>query len=674
MTQFLPLALLLVLFTSVQSGVIVDMGYDQITVGWYNTTSVHILLGSNGERSYNSKVAYRCNHDDYTYGYNAKALLGNQKVKVLSPIYQVEDKTENCTLPNDKTAILAFQLDNLYYKLDANNTHRSLFNLTQEGRHAPQIIVPSTFTPYDLDKISAVIPKAEFIPKHKAHLGMVLNAVNKKLVDMKEHYLVIECGAHDTRITHINVFNGTQFTVKTHKTVKVSADSLNTALVDIVGDVRGSVETQAHLKQIEELRLKLSSNTQITTLFEELEKNITVTRDEFNEKISDILKPLRETLNQEKETLNQNFTVFLIGGLSYTPKIKEIVESVFGNYSIRLSGDEYLFESIKTLMTFEKMVNSPFEIVDFIPFDVSIKMNGAESPFIKRDQPMKLANRYQISIPQTQSLEFLDAESKVLLRKYTIEGMEKNENMTFRVDSLEKGIVNSLEIPNATIRLNEVCNLTQLKEEVEKFREEDTKKKINQYLLMNQRQGFESLLLDFKRYLTSDIDDIIDVQEKLDDVERNIMWLEDHVDVTIEELEKAEKEFGERHHVELQMLDAFRQFAKKIEELGRKVVDGIDEMKRLGNRQYMNYAKKLNDESEKHPKGKEEREKLEKFLEDMLATLESSNNRKRFLNSIRWVWTLVGYAIIGGVFAGLVYVSFKMTRKPKKVVMHPKKK
>ncbi|BFU22829.1 hypothetical protein EHI8A_114430 [Entamoeba histolytica HM-1:IMSS-B] len=667
MVRLLIFTIVITLFAYCQGAIIVDYGYEHISVAWYSNNRIDILDDSHGNRNIYSKIAYRCKRQDLIYGQQAQSMIGNQLINTISPLYNEMEQIENCTIHQDFTSLLALQMDNLFYKLDnENNTRISLTNLFSiDSRHSSYFIIPSSFTPYDIDRIRLILPEVQFITKHKLHAGMILGAVSKRIIDMKDEYLMIDCGAHETAITKVKMINGTQFSIISSDIIPLSVHTLNKKLASLVGSVRGVLENHNFMNQINELRVKLSSNQEITMFIEELEKNVTITRDQFNTVIADDLKPLENILNTIKKELNENSTIFVIGGLSYTPRIKEVIEQTVGNYSIRLSGDQYLMESAKILITLENMLESPMNITDIIPYPINIKVNEQEMPFINNERQITLDQVYNIPLGKTNRLEFIADMSGTnrSVRIYSIEKMEKDTNATIHFNSIEKGFISSIKIENSTIQLIPTFNASNIKEEIKEQREKDQTKRKSEAAVIKKRQEYEMLLNDFKQYITSGIDDIKNVESIFVDVERRVVWLEDQLDLTLEDIEKEYNEFKTKYEKELDLYFDFQMFNLRMESIGTKIGNVIEEMRVLRMSQGQEYAKRINDAIQHTSNKKADRDSFEVLINKLYDEMVNKVNKKKRSVTLRGYWQIFGYVVVAILIVLILYLSFFKSKK-----------
>ncbi|EDR29906.1 hypothetical protein EDI_112080 [Entamoeba dispar SAW760] len=666
MVRLLIFTIVITLLACCQGAVIVDFGHEHISVAWYSNNRVDILNDSHGNRNVYSKIAYRCKHQDLIYGQQAQSIIGNQLINTISPLYNEMEQIENCTIQQDFTSLLALQIDNLFYKLDnENNTRISLTDLLSlDSRHSSYFIIPSTFTPYDIERIRLILPEVQFITKHKLHAGMILDAVLKKVIDIKDEYVMIDCGAHETAITKVKMINGTQFSIVSSNVIPLSIHQLNKKLAGLVGSVRGVSENHNFMNQINELRVKLSSNQEITMFIEELEKNVTITRDQFNSVIVDELKPLENVLNNIKSELNENATIFVIGGLSYTPRVKELIEQTVGNYSIRLSGDQYLMESAKTLITLDNMLDSPMNIIDIIPYPINIKINEQEIPFINNEHQVTLDQVYNIPLSKTNKLEFVaDIDgTKRSVRIYSIEKMEKDTNATIYFSSIEKGFVSSIQIENSTIQLIPIFNSSAIKEEIKEQREKEQTKRESEAAIIAKRQEYEMLLNDFKRYITSGID-IENLESIFVDVERRIVWLEDQLDLNLEDIEKEYNEFKTKYEKELALYFDFQMFNLRMETMGTKIFKVIEEMRLLRMNQAQEYAKKINDAVQHTSNRKSDRESFEASISKLYDEMTNKVHKKKRSITLRGYWQIFGYVMVAIFVILILYLSFFKSKK-----------
>ena len=280
----------------------------------------------------------------------------------------------------------------------------------------------------------------------------------------------------------------------------------NNKLVDIIGKPRGHLERQNIYQQADSLRVKLSSNKEISINIEEYDETITVTREQYNDAIKELLKPFESELIEIKKGMSENSMTFLIGGLSYTPIIKEIVTKTIGEYSIRITGDEFLMESARMLILLENMNEPHLKLNDILPYPVTISFNNKHEEFIKK----KMIMNYELAIelPKTNQILLTQVNkytNKVkIVREFKVNATNEKNIAKFTIVPLEKGIINEINIDKENYSKELPFNKTVINEQLanhitKKVQEEEEKNRL--YTIT---RNYQQLLKDLEEVLTNE--------------------------------------------------------------------------------------------------------------------------------------------------------------------------
>ncbi|KAL7720158.1 Uncharacterized protein QTN25_002675 [Entamoeba marina] len=641
----------------VHSGIIINHGYTHISAALYSNTKIKLLLDSNGNRNQPSFVNYRCKHHDYVFGYQASAIIGSQTVNQIQPFYKEMDTTlKTCQPPHSFTSILSFQMNKLYFKKDHIHQKVSLQTLaTNDTINPTYILVPFNFSPYEMEEIQWILPNTKFIPYHKQHASMIVNAVNKQIVSPAEEYVVIECGASSTRITTVKMLD-MNYNISNHIVLDVNVNQLNKLLADSIGHVENGVSRQSYMKQINDLRVRLSSNQQIHMFIDDLDKNVTITRQQYHQIIQAPIQTLSDAFKQIKNTLSTNSTVFLVGGLSYTPMVKELVQTIFGSYSIRLAGDEFLFDSIKLFITYNTMINPPFTITDLVPLDIDMHINNNTIPLITKTHRLNTTQYYNIPLPKTNSICFTDHSNNKTLRQFNITNMNSTNSFSFQFNTMENGLLTHLSIPNASITLVPLHNQTQIVNEIQQYQLEEEKKLQTENDLMEKRVEFETLLLEFKRYILSDVDDLINVQQLLDSTEKKSF------DSIVEHITS----FKQKHNTEINMYEEYNNYTKHIEMMEHEAFDVLMKIKEIRLKEYNTWTEQFKTTLQMKKESKNDRDLFEKKLEQFIQSMNNRIHSITMFESFKWVYKVGGIVICILIMVIVYKVSTKKKANKKK--------
>ncbi|EDR28231.1 DNA double-strand break repair Rad50 ATPase, putative [Entamoeba dispar SAW760] len=197
-----------------------------------------------------------------------------------------------------------------------------------------------------------------FASNHVIHALAYYSTENNEIINpANKPIIVIEFGASYCRAT--------KFIIKGKKTIKILQHevdfNINTRKLnhnvflmvlkkfvnteEIVNKIKNMAPHQlAELwKSIDEMRIKLSANEQLITEF--MNQKIILEQNEFNLLLREELHELTQMLLSMKSK-DRDDLVYLTGGLSYTPILKEKVKDIFGTYSSKI-GSKQMLEGMK---------------------------------------------------------------------------------------------------------------------------------------------------------------------------------------------------------------------------------------------------------------------------------------------------------------------------------------
>ena len=659
--------LLISILTLSHAGIIVNYGYRSLTASQYTTEGITILEDTNGKRSIPSQIAYRCKDKKFAFGSDVSKMQENVLVNLMSPLYNSKQNITDCIPEDEDLSILGYQFVGLNFNSKISNETNNLKHLCEEDEKlAPYFIVSSSLTPNDLEKIKHVVQKAQFIPRFKLHAGLVMNGVKQKVIDEKEEYLIIDCSSDETSISKISYKKeSNEFTIEKTIQIPITVDEINDKLMEIIGRPKGVFETQSILLQANEMRKKLSSNKEISMMIDEYDETITVTRDQFNDAIKDIIAPLEEQLKEFKAELKENSMVFLIGGLSYTPKIKEMVKETFGEYSIRITGDEFMMESARLLIMNEANHDKQMKLNNILPYPVDLVIDGKKEDFLKQNMIMNF--ELSVEIPLAKEIQMtttnkFSGKTKIV-RTFNIEKPdEKKTVVRFTVVPLEKGIINELLIEDKKIGYTLPFNKTVINQQLNQHITKKIEDEQEQQQMFAMAREYMQMMKDVEEILKNEPEKFNDT-ELLPDIQKRMMWLEEEDEMTITKLEINKKEFDTKFEKVIKHLEEIKAFMVEVNGLSNKTVEMVDKLRELGYREGDTFGTMLYQVIQRGIKTEKDRKDLratiDYILENGPKVLEREKKNK--INDFLFILLFIVVVVACG------YCAWWYTRTPKKV-------
>lgn len=652
-----------------QAGVIIDYGYNQLTTAWYDNNSVKILEESSGKRQISSKIIYSCKEQKYYFGENGKQIISSRLTNSISAFHEKQQEIENCTVNTEYASLFGYQLVNIGYKKDVNVTTPLKRLLDEDTKYATHFIVPSSFGPNKLEKIRYMVNGVRFIPKHKLHAAMIMNAVSKNSIDVKNEYLIIEAGSYETQITKIKLQDN-EFIIEDSLVVPLRVEELNEKLMPLVGNGRTQLEKQSILQEVEELRIKLSSNKEITTYLDELDTEVTIKREEYNAVIADLIEPLIQKLKEVKEKLDENAMVFLIGGLGYTPIIKENVQSIFGEYSIRINGDEFMMESARLMILLEQMNEPHMKITDLIPYNINLRINGKTESFLKKSHLFGM--EFSAQIPKTDLIEFVNDGNEVL-RTFKV-SMEKEGLMKVKILTLQDGLMDEIDVNSAKFEYEIPFNSTLIDEQTNGFMKEMEEAAFEQAKTYKLANEFYGMMKGLENVFMYESEKFESPGRKLEDLKQRMQWLELSDNLDYKTLETQFEEFKSVFEEPLEYLKQVQKENDELNVLANKTVEILNEMRELNMKQADEYSMRLNDFIQAGVNTSDDRAYLRKMFEHVIKNGEKEIKNKK-LDPIRdmAMLILIVVLLIGTViFVWHLSSKNKKSTKQKKLRIPPK--
>ncbi|EAL43402.2 DNA double-strand break repair Rad50 ATPase, putative [Entamoeba histolytica HM-3:IMSS] len=516
----------------------------------------------------------------------------------------------------------------------------------------------NNFEPVENKLIKKLKETTLFVSNHVIHALAYYSTENNEIINpTNKPIIVIEFGASYCRAT--------KFIIKGKKTIKLLQHevdfNINTRKLnhnvflmvlkkfvnteEVVNKIKSMAPHQlAELwKGIDEMRIKLSANEQLITEF--MNQKIILEQNEFNLLLREEMHELTQMLLSMKSK-DQDDLVYLTGGLSYTPILKEKVKDIFGPYSSKI-GSKQMLEGMKLFGMMHPIngaitsaSNLPY-IEDILPFGLYIKIDDQQIELFKKNHQFEDGNEENIDIDPkgakyielcTYPVSENEYDSDNCFDMYEVEG-----KIHIKVVSLSEGFIESIVASGGIKRVNK-----EREDLISLIRKRRTNNEIVQKQIMKKVE-YQTLLMTYRdnKVCKKDKAFMEFIYSELDLLDDEKLYPLDEIETKIKEAQRLYEELlhgnPNKETIDQDLKEDEEEETKKKEKLLNNELKSDKEelnQKNIENNEEKDNDNEIEERQEKDNNkrkrpNEEEKERIRKIKEEWKKHLNEKDNQKQ---------------------------------------------